>query len=201
MSWVLYRRGEHAAAAGDPAAVVSLAAAARREGGDLPGPMLAAILQQQAHAHAMDGDEVACQAALDQALDQAAGPDDPGDASNGHGSFCTGAYLEMQRRRFWLRLGKPAKALTALDRAVRTLPTVYRRDRGVALSALAAAFAAIGEPSEAGAAATQALGVAHNAGSDRIVSMVIPVATSLAPYRRLRAVARLNEALADTARV
>ena len=98
MSWVLFRRGEHAAAGGDAAAVAGLAAAARREGKNLPGPMLAAVLQQEAHAYALDGDEAACQAALDQAHRQAASPDDPGDASNGHGSFCTPAYVEMQRR-------------------------------------------------------------------------------------------------------
>lgn len=200
MSWVLYRRGEHAAAAGDPAAVVGLATAARREGGDLPGPMLAAILQQEAHAYALDGDEVACQTALDQAHERAAAPDDPGDASHGHGSFCTAAYVEMQRGRCWLRLGKPARAMIALDRAVRALPTVYRRDRGVALSALATAFAATGEPEQAATTATQALSVARDAGSERIISTVLPVAASLAPHRRLQAVTRLNEALAETAR-
>ena len=197
MSWVLFRRGEHAAADGDAAAVAGLAAAARREGKDLPGPMLAAILQQEAHAHALDGDEAACQAALDQAHGQAASPDDPGDASNGHGSFCTPAYVEMQRGRCWLLLGQPAKARAALDSAIRSLPPVYRRDRGVALSALATAFAAIGEPGEAATAAMQALGVARDAGSERIVSMVIPVATALAPYRGINAVAQLREALAE----
>ena len=109
MSWVLYRRGEHAAADGDAAAAASLAAAARREGGDLPGPMLAAISQQEACAHALDGAEAACLAALDQALERAASPDDPGDASGGHGSFCTPAYVEMQRGRCWLRLGRCAR--------------------------------------------------------------------------------------------
>ena len=201
MSWVLYRRGEHAAADGDAAAVAGLAAAARREGEDLPGPMLAAIRQQEAHAHALDGDEAACQAALDQAQEQAASPEDPGDASNGHGSFCTPAYVEMQRGRCWLLLGQPAKAKAALDTAIRSLPPVYRRDRGVALSALATAFAAIGEPGEAAIAAMQALAVARDAGSERIIGMVIPVATALAPYRSIDAVAQLREALAGTRRL
>jgi tetratricopeptide (TPR) repeat protein len=198
MSWVLFRRGEHAAADGDAAAAAGLAAAARREGGELPGPMLAAILQQEAHAYALDGAEAACHAALDQAHERAASSDDPGDASNGHGSFCTPGYVEMQRGRCWLRLDQPAKAKAALDRAIRSLPAVYRRDRGVALSALAAAFAALGEPGEAAMAATQALGVACDAGSERIVSMVIPVAAALAPYRYMEAVARLHEVLAET---
>ncbi len=197
MSWVLYRRGEHAAADGDAAAAAGLAAAARREGGDLPGPMLAAIFQQEAHAHALDGAEAACLAALDQALERAASPDDPGDASSGHGSFCTPAYVEMQRGRCWLRLGQPVKARAALDGAVRALPPVYRRDRGVALSALAAACAALGEPDEAATAAIRALEVARDAGSERIVSMVIPVATALARHRDIDAVSQLHEALAE----
>jgi len=198
MSWVLYRRGEHAAADGDPAAVAGLAGAARREGGDLPGPMLAAIFQQEAHAHALDGAEVPCLAALDQALERAASPDDPGDASGGHGSFCTPAYVEMQRGRCWLRLGRPADAVTALQGAIAGLPAVYRRDRGVALSALASAYAATGEPGEAASTAMQALDVARDAGSERIVAMVIPVATALAPHQHIEAVGRLREALAGT---
>ena len=180
--------------------VAGLAPAARREGKELPGPMLAAILKQEAHAHALDGDEAACQAALDQAQEQAASPDDPGDASNGHGSFCTPAYVEMQRGRCWLLLGQAAKARAALDSAIRSLPPVYRRDRGVALSALANAFAAIGEADEAAITATQALAVARDAGPERIVNMVIPVATALAPYRSIDAVAQLREALAGTRR-
>ncbi len=162
--------------------------------------MLAAILQQEAHAHALDGDEAACQAALDQAHGQAASPDDPGDASNGHGSFCTPAYVEMQRGRYWLLLGQPAKASAALDGAIRSLPPVYRRDRGVALSALATAFAASGEAGQAAITATQALTIARDAGSERIISMVIPVATALAPYRSIDVVAQLREALAGTRR-
>ncbi len=197
MSWVLFRRGEHAAADGDSAAVAGLAAAARREGRELPAPMLAAILQQEACAYALEGDEAACQAALDQAHERAASPDDPGDASNGHGSFCTPAYVEMQRGRCWLRLRQPTKARAALESAMRSLPPVYRRDRGVALSALAAAFAATGEPAEAAVAATQALCVARDAGSERIVSMVIPVGTALWRYRGIEVVARLHEALAE----
>jgi hypothetical protein len=91
--------------------------------------------------------------------------------------FCTPAYVEMQRGRCLLWLGRPASAVAALEDAVRALPPVYRRDRGVALSAL---------------------DVARDAGSERIVSMVITVAAALAPYRHLEAVAGLHEALAET---
>src|SRR6266568_2193294 len=128
-----------------------------RQGSGLPGPMVAAILQQEAHVHAMDGDERMCHRALDRAHLLAAAEDDPGDASAGHGSFCTPAYLEMQRGVCWLTLDRPGKAVAALEAAIRSLPPVYRRDRGVGLSRQAAAFAALGEPGEAAAVAKKAL--------------------------------------------
>ena len=183
MSWALFRRGEQAAASEDAAAAAGLASAARREGGELPDRMVAAILLQEARAHALDGAETACELALDRAHELAAAPDDPGDASKGHGSFCTPGYVEMQRGRCWLRLGHPSKALAAFNRAVVSLPPVYRRDRGIALSGKAAAFAGLGEADEAATVAIEALGVARNAGSKRIVRMVMPVAEAVAPYR------------------
>jgi len=88
--------------------------------------------------------------------------------------------------------------MAAFGSALLSLPPVYRRDRGLALSGQAAAFAAIGEPSEAATAAMQALSVARDAGSDRIISMVTPVATALSPYRSIEAVARLHEVLAES---
>jgi hypothetical protein len=53
---------------------------------------------------------------------------------------------------------------------------------------------------EAAAAAMQAIGVAHDAGSERILNMVIPVATALAPDRGIDAVAQLRAAVAETPR-
>ena len=198
VSWALFRRSQQAAADRDAAQVAGLAAAAWREAGELGGPMLAAILQQEAHAYAMDGAEAMCLKTLDRAHGMAAASDDPGDASNGHGSFCTPAYLEMQRGACWLVLGRPAKALAALETAIGALPAAYRRDRGVAFGHQAAALAATGEPVESAAAAMQALDIARDSGSGRIVRRVIEVAEALAPHGELEAVAGLKAALADT---
>jgi len=198
VSWTLFRRGQHAAADRDAAQVAGLAAAARREaGGAATGPMLASILQQEAQGHALDGSEVACHNCLDQAHGLAAAPDDPGDASNGHGSFCTAAYLEMQRGACWLILGRPAKAMGALETAIRSLPPAYRRDRGVAFSHQAAALAAAGEPAEAATAAMQALNISRDSGSERITRMVVATAGVLAPHSEMEAVAGLRAALAE----
>jgi plasmid maintenance system antidote protein VapI len=199
VSWTLFRRGQHAAADRHSAQVAGLAAAARREaGGAATGPMLASFLQQEAQAHALGGSEVASHNCLDQAHELAAAPDDPGDASNGHGSFCTGAYLEMQRGACWLILGRPAKAMGALETAIRSLPPAYRRDRGVAFSHQAAALAAVGEPAEAATVAVQALNISRDSGSERITRMVVATAGVLAPHSELEAVARLRAALAET---
>jgi len=198
VSWTLFRRSQQAMASGDAAQVGGLAAAARREADGLPGPAMAAILQQEAHAHALDGAAADCHRALDRAHALAADPDDPGDASSGHGSFCTPAYLEMQRGACWLTLGQPAKAITLLGTAIESLPSVYRRDRGAALSRQAAAFAAVGEPAEAATAALKALEIARDSGSGRILRMILPLSAALEPHSHLDQVALLRAALADT---
>lgn len=201
VSWALFRRSQQAMATRDAAQVAGLAMAARREARGAPAAMLAAIFQQEAHAFALDGDERACHRALDNAHGLAAGPDDPGDASQGHGSFCTPAYLEMQRGVCWLTLGQPGKAATALASVAETLPPAYQRDRGVALSQQAAALVAVGEHAEAAVAAAQAVGIARDAGSGRILRMVVPVAAALEAHSHLEAVAGLRAALAKVAAV
>lgn len=198
VSWTLFRRSQQAAADRDAAQVAGLVDAARREATGVSGPMLAAICQQEAHAHALDGHENACHRALDRAHLLAASADDPGDASAGHGSFCTSAYLEMQRGACWLMLGQPMRAITVLEAAIAALPPAYRRDRGVALGYQAAAFASGDEPAKAARTATEALEIARDSGSGRVLSMIVPVADRLFPYRRIEEVARLRAALAKT---
>jgi transcriptional regulator with XRE-family HTH domain len=197
VAWSLNRRSCQAAAGKDAAQVIGLATAARRNAAMLPGPMLAAIFQQEAQGHALDGNTAACEQALGLARQNVASGD-PGDASGGHGSFCTDAYLDMQAGRCWLMLGQPAKALAPLSAAVDTLPAVYRRDRGVALSGLAAAFAANGEAEQGAKTALDALGVARSTGSARVLAMTRSAATALPRRGQVPAVAELREALAAT---
>lgn len=198
VSWTLFRRSQQAMASRDAAQVGGLAAAARREAGGLAGPALAAILQQEAHAHALDGAEAECHLTLDRAHALAADPADPGDASGGHGSFCTPAYLEMQRGACWLTLGQPARAIAVLEAAIESLPAVYRRDRGVALSRQAAAFAGVGEPAQAATTGMSALEIARDSGSGRILRMIWPLSAALAQHSDLEQVAVLRAALAGS---
>ncbi len=105
----------------------------------------------------------------------------------------------MQRGACWLELGHPSRAVSAYETAIRSLPPAYRRDRGVALSGRAAALAGLGEPEQAAVAAQQALGIARDSGSGRIMAMVTSVASGLASHRQMDSVAALRAALDEAA--
>jgi tetratricopeptide (TPR) repeat protein len=156
--------------------------------------MQAAILQQEAHARALERDEAARHTIIDRDFEVAI-PDSLGDASGGHGSFCTPAYLDMQRGACWLRLGYPSRAVSVYEAAVSSLPPAYRRDLGVALSGKAAAHAAVGEPGQAADTARQALDIARDSGSGRIMGMVASIASGLEAHRTMDSVADLRAAL------
>lgn len=97
----------------------------------------------------------------------------------------------------WLRLGYPSRAITAYETAIHSLPAAYRRDYGVALSGKAAAFAAADDPEQAALTARQALSIAWDSGSGRIMGMVTSVAAGLASHRKLESVAGLRAALGE----
>ncbi|MEU4804144.1 helix-turn-helix transcriptional regulator [Actinosynnema sp. NPDC023587] len=194
LSWTLFRRSQQATAAADAARTIGLAAAALREDAVLTGPMRAAITQQEAHGYALDGDEVSAQHKLDEAHQWAA-DDVAGEARAGHGSFCTAAYLELQRGVCWLALGRPDRAVRVFESTLPVLPPAYRRDRGLALSRFATAAARVREPEYAAHLAGEALGIARSVGSIRTEKELRTVAALLAPYRALPAVAAFRAGL------
>lgn len=198
LSWSLFRRSQQAAVGGDAAEVIGLAQAAGRDHAELSAPMRAAITQQEAHGHALDGDEAAAQRTLDEAHQWAA-TDTSGDARSGHGSFCTASYLELQRAACWLTLKRPGRAIQLYEATIPELPPVYRRDRGVALGRLAAAYGAADEPERAAEIASEAFAIAQSAGSTRTLNDVVAVGQGLRRHRQLPTVARfLHELSPDT---
>ncbi len=178
LAWTLFRRSQQAVTAREAAQAIGLARAAGRDGDQLPAPMRAAILQQEAQGHALDGEELASQRLLDQAHVWAA-TDDAGDARRGHGSFCTASYLEIQRAKCWQLVGKPKRAAPLYESALIDLPAVYQRDRGAALGGLAKAYAAAAEPEKAATVAVQALCIARSSGSTRTLYEVTAVSQML----------------------
>jgi tetratricopeptide (TPR) repeat protein len=158
--------------------------------------MRAAIIQQEAYGYALAGEEVLSQRALDTAHQWAA-LDNVGDAREGHGSFCTETYLELQRAQCWTALGKPQRAVQLYETVLPTLPPVYRRDRGVAYSRFAQAQVNAGQ-FEAGAdMAIEALEIARSSGSVRTEHEVAVVGRRLNDHRHLEPVQQLLLALAN----
>jgi hypothetical protein len=197
LAWTLFRRSQQAVPAGNGTEVVGLARAAGRDD-TLPATMRAAIAQQIAHGLALGGDESATHEQLDEAHRWAA-TDTTGDARSGHGSFCTASYIELQRAGCWLTLGHPDRAIQLYDTVLPELPTVYRRDRGRALSRLATALVVGDQPEQAAATGREALGIAQGTGSVRTVTDIQQLARTLTEHRELPVVAEfLDEVAAST---
>ncbi|MGH3615126.1 MAG: helix-turn-helix domain-containing protein [Pseudonocardia sp.] len=195
LSWSLFRRSQQAMLGGDAAEVIGLAQAAGRGGDEFSAPMRAAITQQEAHGYALDGDDMTAQRKLDDAHQWAA-TDTSGDARGGHGSFCTASYIELQRAACWLMTSKqPGRAIELYEVIIPQLPPVYRRDRGVALGRLAAAYVAAGEPERAARVASEALAIARSAGSARTLDDVVAVGQGIQRYRQMSPVAQFLDEL------
>jgi hypothetical protein len=77
------------------------------------------------------------------------------------------------------------------------LPPVYARDRGTALSKLAAAHAANDDPAQAAITAQEALAVVRSSGSGRMLNELVLVGESLSNQTELPEVAQLLELLAE----
>ncbi|MEV4116810.1 hypothetical protein [Nonomuraea sp. NPDC049695] len=197
LAWTMFRRSQQAMTDARAGEVIGLTEAALRRIERPPTAMRAALLQQQAQGHALDGQEMLCLNLLDEAQRLADRVSDDGDARAGHGSFCTPAYVDVVRASCWTHLGKHARAVAAYEEALPKLPPVYRRDRGMALAGLAAAHAGGGQPEQAAKRALQALEIATAAGSARIVRVVAGVNSALVPHRKKPAVAALRVALAN----
>jgi transcriptional regulator with XRE-family HTH domain len=195
LAWVLFRRSQHATGECDGQKTLSLASAAGRASGDLPGPMRAAIIHQEAYGHALEGDEQRTHRTLDQALQWAA-QDTTGDARSGHGSFCTVPYLELQRANCWATLGRPERAIEHFEVVLPTLPAVYRRDRGVACGRLARVYASTGQVEAAAHLGREALEIARSSGSTRTEQAVARLGRQLARHQRLAPVRDLLDELA-----
>jgi transcriptional regulator with XRE-family HTH domain len=194
LAWTIFRRAQQAAAIPDAAQTIGLTQAARRNEEKLATPTRAAIRVQEAYGHALDGNEQAAQRLLDEAHTWAAG-DDAGDAREGHGSYCTPDYIEIQRGHCWLATGQPKKAISLYEDCLSALPAVYQRNRAATMTRLAMAYSADRQPEQAANTALAALPVAKSAGSKRIVSEIMSVCTQLIPYRALPAVAALLDEL------
>jgi transcriptional regulator with XRE-family HTH domain/tetratricopeptide (TPR) repeat protein len=193
VSYVLVRKANQAAATRDAPRTVGLAQSALQYRRRLTSRGQAVALQQLAVGHALAGNEVACQRALDTAAQLAERSQQAGD--EGPGRYCTPAYIEMQRAASWIELGQPERAIDLFEDSLATLPSVHRRDRGVYLARLASAYALSGSPEIAVRKGWEALTVAQATGSRRITTELGQLRSRLASWESTPEVGQLCKEL------
>ncbi|WP_158608045.1 helix-turn-helix domain-containing protein [Nocardia panacis] len=157
----------------------------------------AVALRQLAHGYAMLGEQEACVRALDQAHAAAdEGENDPGDMSG----YCTPEYIAMEAAHCWVQLGRPEAALDDLQHGLENWKPGNRRDLGVGLARLAAAYAGLGQPDEANEVAGHALVIVAETRSSRTIQQLHQVTEKLTQTGHLSHARELDHALRRTLR-
>jgi hypothetical protein len=193
VSYVLVRKADQAAATRDGSRTIGLAHSALQQRRRLTSRGRAVALQQMAVGHALVGNEVACQRALDSAAQLTERSQQEQD--EGPGRYCTPAYVEIQRAATWIELGRPERAITLFEDSLARLPSVHRRDRGVYLARLASAYALSGSPDVAVPKGWEAVSVAQATGSRRITTELGQLRARLAPWESTPQVGQLLKEL------
>jgi transcriptional regulator with XRE-family HTH domain len=169
VAYAMARKAHLAAEQADAGCTIGLAQAAQRYAATRR--VQAVAMLQEAHGHALAGEERPALGTLDNALELAARTS----GDEGPGRYLSLVYVELQRSACWLALGRPERAIPLLGRELAALPAVHRRDRGVYTARLARAYATAGEREQATITARDAREVAKATGSRRILRELRPV--------------------------
>lgn len=180
VGYVLMRKSQRAMVDKDPAGAVSLAQAAQRRGALSPR-IRAAACQHESAGHAALGDVTAFRFAIDRARDLVSSA--PPLAEGERASWCISAYVDMHEADGWMRLRDPARAVTLYESGLSEWPDKFRRDEGVYLGRLAAAYAAGDQPEPSAAAASRSLALACATGSRRALDELKPLPAALGRWR------------------
>lgn len=193
-AYVLARKAQLAGDMADVTEVVDLAEAAQRMAA--PRSRLAAVARTfEAYGHALRGESSQSERALDSvrnSLDVVAS--DPGP----WGVWLDASYVEVHRAHGLEALGRHQDAAEAFAGAIRALPDGYHRDRGVYLARQAVALAGARAPEQASAVGLQALAVAEDTGSGRIVTELARLDQALAPWGKVPEAADFRTTLSSS---
>ncbi|MEY9997312.1 transcriptional regulator with XRE-family HTH domain/tetratricopeptide (TPR) repeat protein [Streptomyces sp. V4I8] len=188
-SYVLARKAQLAGEMRDLTDVVDLAEAAQRMA--RPRSRLAAVAKTyESYGHALRGEDTDSERAIEDvrnALDRVSSDTTP------WGVWLNEEYVEVHRAQGLEVLGKHAEAAEIFTRAIQSVPDGYHRDRGVYLARAAVAHAGAGSPEEAAAVGLQALTVAMDTGSGRIVRELTRLDKALIPWQRQPEVADFRD--------
>lgn len=192
---MLARKSQLAGDMHDAANAIDLADAAATAG-QSHHRLAGVAMTYAAHGQALDGQHKASMLALDSArqqLDRAG----TGEPSTQLAKWLDESYIEVQRSRCLSILGDHPAAAVIYEQAIEDLPAQYRRDRGVYLARAGHAHAGGGEPERAATAGTQALAIAHQTGSGRIITELATLDGELARWPTVPSVAEFREAFAE----
>ncbi|MGW1412133.1 DNA-binding protein [Streptomyces sp. NPDC002403] len=189
-AYILGRKAQLAIDTGHATDALGLAAAARRTA--RPGSRLEVIaVMHQAHAHAVLGEEPDSLRNYDTALALLDASDDDGV----WGSWLDVPYIHTARARSYAALGRYDQAADGFQSALAALPPTYRRDRGVYLARAARAHAGTGDHVRAAEIGLQAVGIAAETGSARIIGQLDKLDQALAAVPREPGVTDFRAAL------
>ncbi|MGW4373128.1 helix-turn-helix domain-containing protein [Streptomyces albidoflavus] len=190
-AYILGRKAQLALDTGRPAAdALGLAAAARRSA--RPGSRLEVIaVLHEAHAHAVLGDAAGTHRTYETALSLL----DRADSDGIWGSWLDASYINTARARSLATLGAYEEAAVGFTSALAALPAAYRRDRGVYLARAARAHAGAGDLPLATKLGRQAVGIAAETGSARIVEQLGHLEKELATAPNEQGVSEFRAAL------
>ncbi|MEU3774257.1 helix-turn-helix transcriptional regulator [Streptomyces sp. NPDC032472] len=188
-SYVMARKAQLAGEKRDLVDVVDLAEAAERMA--RPRSRLAAVARTyESYGHALRGDSTDSERAIDDvrnALDRVSSDTTP------WGVWLNEQYVDVHRAQGLEVLGKHAQAAEIFTNAIKALPEGYHRDRGVYLARAAVAHAGAGSPEEAATVGLQALTVAKDTGSGRIMRELARLDRTLVPWQRQPEVSAFRE--------
>ncbi|MET9520635.1 helix-turn-helix transcriptional regulator [Streptomyces sp. NPDC002994] len=145
-SYVLLRKSHQAASQANAERTIGLARAAQRVPNLISG-ISALAAQQEAAGYALQNNPKAALAKFDEARELASQPKANDPASTLDTSYCTPAYIEIQRANCWIDLGDPLRAVQLFEDEIAALPQIYRNDRGVYLARSPVHTAKQGSPS------------------------------------------------------
>jgi tetratricopeptide (TPR) repeat protein len=191
-TYIMARKSQLAGDMTDAAGAVDLAAAAAKMS-RRRSKLRATAATYGAHGHALAGQRSACLRSIDRASEVAGHLDS--DPSSPWASWLDVSYIEVQHGRCLAILGEHDQAATVFRQAIRDLPVSYRRDRGVYLAREALAYAGARDPEQSAAVGMQAVAIAQDTQSGRIVGELALVGDRLTRWSNLRPVAEFQDAL------
>ncbi|MGH3912096.1 MAG: hypothetical protein ACRDTC_01590 [Pseudonocardiaceae bacterium] len=196
-AYILARQSHLAANMGNPADAIDAAEAAKAIA--RPNTTTAALAMTFAgQGHALWGDADSSSRSYDQARELllSCEPDHESGYSLCFNGFNEG-YLDVYRARSLAVLGRFLPAAEVFHKAIEGLPEGYWRDRGVYLAWQARAYAGAREAEQAADLGLQALRVACQTGSARIITELARLDDSLAPWHAVPQVIEFRAALTD----